>query len=151
MQSFVTKEFTFDSAHFLTDYYGKCETLHGHTYKLHVTVKGDIGDNGLILDFVILKKITKEHVLDKLDHTCLNDRFENPSSELIAKWIWEQLEPLPELLKAELDNPNLSADIKKYIKKGDDSQLNTEKFSNKIELYEIKLWETPTSFVTLRA
>ncbi|MBU0668411.1 6-carboxytetrahydropterin synthase QueD [Patescibacteria group bacterium] len=87
----VTKIFSFDSAHNLTDYDGKCEHLHGHTYKLEVTVEGKIKHNGLVIDFVLLKKIVKEHVLDKLDHTYLNDTIENPSAERIAMWIWDQL------------------------------------------------------------
>ena len=63
----VSKEFTFDSAHFLPKYYGKCERMHGHTYKLRVTVEGELGDNGLVMDFVVLKRIVKKQVLDKLN------------------------------------------------------------------------------------
>ncbi|PIZ77617.1 6-carboxytetrahydropterin synthase QueD [Candidatus Peregrinibacteria bacterium CG_4_10_14_0_2_um_filter_41_8] len=149
MKSYVTKEFTFDAAHYLTNYYGKCEKLHGHTYKLHITIEGEIGTNGLILDFVILKKIVKDHVLVKLDHTNINDLLPNPSCELIAKWIWEQLEPLPTLLKEELNNPNLSQEIQKYLT--ETGPINTKDFSQKLRLFKIKLWETPTSYVTLRA
>lgn len=149
-QTFVTKEFTFDAAHFLTDYYGKCEKLHGHTYKLQVTVTGDLGSNGLLLDFVLLKKIVKDKVLSKLDHSHLNDHFPNPTSELVANWIWQQLEPLPELLKTELAHPNLSQEIKQYLQ-DESSELDTSNFPQNIRLHEIKLWETPTSFVTLKA
>jgi len=49
----VTKDFNFDAAHFLTKYHGKCEHLHGHTYKLRVTVEGRVQENGLVLDFGI--------------------------------------------------------------------------------------------------
>ena len=52
----ITKIFTFDSAHQLEDYEGKCRQLHGHTYKLEVTVKGEMGENGMVFDFSILKK-----------------------------------------------------------------------------------------------
>ena len=112
---FVTKEFTFDAAHFLTNYHGKCEHLHGHTYKLRVTVEGEIQANGLVIDFVELKSIVKEKIIEKLDHSSLNDFFPNPTAEYVAKWIWKELETLPHG-----------------------------------KLYEIKLWETPTSFVTYR-
>jgi 6-pyruvoyltetrahydropterin/6-carboxytetrahydropterin synthase len=92
---FVTKKFTFSAAHFLTKYKGKCENLHGHTYKLTVTVEGDMKDDGMVIDFVELKKIVNERVIDKLDHSSLNDLFENPTAELIAKWVWEQLGDIP--------------------------------------------------------
>lgn len=53
----IAKEFTFDSAHFLKDYHGKCERMHGHTYKMRVTVEGEIQKNGLVMDFSEIKKI----------------------------------------------------------------------------------------------
>mgnify|MGYP001598046069 CR=1 FL=1 len=87
----VSKEFTFDAAHFLTKYHGKCENLHGHTYRLRVTVEGEIGEEGMVVDFLELKKIVKEKVLDKFDHHNLNDFFENPTAELVAKFIWDEL------------------------------------------------------------
>ena len=89
----VSKEFSFDSAHFLTKYHGKCERLHGHTYRLRVTVEGPIGEDGMVVDFVELKRIVKEKVVERYDHQNLNDFFENPSAELIAKQIWEDLLP----------------------------------------------------------
>ncbi len=88
----VTKIFEFAASHFLTKYHGKCENLHGHNYKLEVTVVGELNEDDLVLDFVLLKKIVKEKIIDKLDHTHLNDTFDNPSAEVIAIWIWEQLE-----------------------------------------------------------
>lgn len=87
----VSKEFTFDAAHFLTKYHGKCENLHGHTYKLRVTVEGEVQEDGMVIDFLILKKIVKEKILDKFDHHSLNDFFENPSAEIVAKFIWDEL------------------------------------------------------------
>ena len=111
----VTKEFKFDAAHFLTNYHGKCEKVHGHTYKLHVTVEGDVKSDGMVMDFAELKKIVNERVIDKLDHTSLNDTIENPSAENIAIWIWNELKDISEA-----------------------------------KLYEVKVWETETSFVTYR-
>lgn len=88
---FVSKDFTFDSAHFLTKYHGKCENLHGHTYKLRVTVEGPVGEDGMVMDFKDLKTLVKEQVIDRYDHQNLNDFFENPSAELVAIKIWEDL------------------------------------------------------------
>lgn len=96
---FLSKEFTFDAAHFLTKYHGKCERLHGHTYRLLVTMEGEVKKNGLILDFVILKKIVKEVVIEELDHRCLNDIVENPSAEHMVKWIWKKLADHPSFRK----------------------------------------------------
>lgn len=87
----VSKEFTFDAAHFLTKYHGKCENLHGHTYRLRVTVEGPVGEEGMVVDFKVLKNLVKEKVIDKYDHQSLNDFFENPSAELIAIQVWNDL------------------------------------------------------------
>lgn len=145
----VTREFTFDSAHFLTNYYGKCERVHGHTYRLQVTLEGKVQKNGLVLDFVVLKRLVKKQVLDKLDHYLLNDVIENPSAERVTMWMWEQLKDLQKLLKTELNDPNLSDEIKSLLKKTDQKgKLARAEFDKALRLYEIKLWETPNAFVT---
>lgn len=144
---FVTKEFTFDSAHFLTNYYGKCERVHGHTFKLQVTVEGKVQSNGLVIDFVVLKRIVKKHVLDKLDHHLLNDVVENPSAERVIVWIWDRLKDLRTLMAEELDDPNLGDDIRKYFKEKDGQPLKNSDFNDTLRLHELKLWETDTSCV----
>lgn len=146
---FLTKEFGFDSAHYLPNYYGKCERMHGHTYKLQVTVEGKVGENGLLIDFVILKKIVKERVLDKLDHHLLNDFLEVPSAENVAIWIWNALVDLKDNIKAQLEDPNLPESVTKYFKEKE-GEVKMDGFTEQIHLYEVKLWETPTSFVTYR-
>ncbi len=88
---YIEREFWFDAAHRVVDYSGKCENLHGHTYKLVVTVSGDIKSNGMVLDFAILKRIVEEKIINFLDHKYLNDLFENPTTELIASWIYNTL------------------------------------------------------------
>lgn len=97
---YVTKEFTFEAAHKLNNYEGKCANLHGHTYRLHVTAQGSIRKNGMVLDFVELKQIVSEKVLDKVDHTYLNNLIKQPTAENIVVWIWNILSknlPLSEL------------------------------------------------------
>ena len=70
----VTKIFTFETAHILYGYDGKCKNIHGHSYKLFVTIKGkpidDINNekNGMVLDFGDLKAIVKEEIVDEWDH-----------------------------------------------------------------------------------
>lgn len=90
----VTKEFTFSAAHALTKYHGACERLHGHNYRLRVTVVGELNEDDLVIDFLELKKIVQAQVIDQLDHTNLNDRFPNPTCELIAQWIYHALRSL---------------------------------------------------------
>ncbi len=87
----ITKIFTFDSAHKINSCNGKCENLHGHTYKLEVTVFGKPDEFGLVMDFGELKKIVKDKVISYIDHKYLNEVFKfNPTCELIADWIWDK-------------------------------------------------------------
>jgi len=90
----IAKEFTFDSAHFLKDYHGKCENLHGHTYRMRVTIEGEIQKNGLVMDFVEIKRIVNEKVIDKFDHANINDFLEHASVENMCIWSWKQLKPV---------------------------------------------------------
>ena len=147
----VSRTFSFDSAHYLSDYYGKCERMHGHTYKLEVTLEGKVQPNGLVIDFVVLKRLVKKYVLNKLDHQVLNDIVENPSAERMVIWIWDQLKDLSKLLKEEMDDPNLSKEIKVFLKDDDQEKaLDKSKFSEALRLYEVKLWETPNACITYK-
>lgn len=87
----LVKEFEFDAAHYLPEYYGKCEKLHGHTYKLVIKVEGTPDKEGMIIDFIKLKDIVTSTILNRLDHACLNDVLPQPSAENIAIWVWNQL------------------------------------------------------------
>ena len=146
----VGKEFTFDSAHFLPKYYGKCEKMHGHTYRLQVVVDGKIGENGLVIDFTILKKIVKKQIIDKLDHCVINEIIEVSSCENMIKWIWDELVDLKTLIQAELDDPNLPESITKFFKDDSEEGFDASEFSNQVRLHEIILWETPTSYAIYR-
>jgi 6-pyruvoyltetrahydropterin/6-carboxytetrahydropterin synthase len=86
---------SFSAAHRLRDYNGKCERLHGHNYKVHVVCRAvDIGKQGMVIDFVELKKATSE-VLDQFDHRFLNDvrPFDQiePSAENLAKYLFDEI------------------------------------------------------------
>jgi len=87
----VKKIFTFDAAHNLVKYKGKCEKLHGHTYKLEVKVCGKLDDEQMLIDFSDLSRMVKEEVLVHLDHAYINDIIPQPTVEMIAKWIWDRL------------------------------------------------------------
>ncbi|URA09692.1 6-carboxytetrahydropterin synthase QueD [Thermospira aquatica] len=89
----LIKEFTFDAAHNLINYNGKCEHLHGHTYKLQVTVEGPKDETtGMVCDFAELKQIVHEYIIQKLDHAYLNDIVPLSTAENLATWIANTLE-----------------------------------------------------------
>ena len=88
-------EAQFSAAHQLRGYKGQCENLHGHNWRVQVTVSSDkLNDIGIAIDFHDLKKLTGE-ALQNLDHSFLNDVFPfteiNPSSENIAKWLYDSI------------------------------------------------------------
>ena len=87
----IGREFYFDAAHFLPEYKGKCEQVHGHTYKLEVIIEGELHKDGMVMDFKHLKEIVTKIILENLDHKTLNDLFENPTAENIAIWIFAEL------------------------------------------------------------
>lgn len=92
----LCREFYFDAAHYIPQYKGKCEKLHGHTYKLEVVIEGAIKKDGMVVDFAKIKQIVETTVIEKLDHQALNELFENPTAEHILEWISVQLkENLP--------------------------------------------------------
>ncbi len=92
---------SFAAAHNLKDFRGKCENLHGHNWKVEVCLRGKrLEQNGILLDFAEVKAATRE-ALEELDHKYLNELpffiQENPSSENIARFLFEKL-------SAKLDN-----------------------------------------------
>jgi 6-pyruvoyltetrahydropterin/6-carboxytetrahydropterin synthase len=132
----VTKEFSFDMAHALKDYKGKCENIHGHTYHLAVTVLGEVLTEatprlGMVLDFGDLKKIVKEHVLDVFDHVLVlneTDARKDQVSALDTKLILTPYQPTAENLLVELVGR-----IKNNLPAG-------------VQLFSLKLRETATSY-----
>ena len=91
----IRKQFAFEAAHVLPHHTGKCSRLHGHSYRLDVTVEGPLLDagpaTGMVVDFDELARIVRARVIDKLDHRHLNDTIVNPTSENIVVWIWDRL------------------------------------------------------------
>ncbi|MCQ2598033.1 MAG: 6-carboxytetrahydropterin synthase QueD [Treponema sp.] len=123
----VRVEADFAAAHFLRDYHGKCENLHGHNYKVYAHVSGSVlNEGGMLLDFSILKDALRQ-VCKELDHTNLNDNpifDQNPSAERIAEYIYNRL------LGKLRENHNL------------DLSANSP---NAIKLYAVDVFETETS------
>ena len=87
----VTCTFTFEAAHRLEWHPGKCRNLHGHSYRLDVTVSGPLDANGVVIDFDQLTEIVDHEVIDRWDHRDLNEVLDNPTAELLAHRAWELL------------------------------------------------------------
>ena len=98
----IFKEFTFEAAHRLPNVPAnhKCARLHGHSYRVCVHIAGPVAvETGWVRDFADLTS-AMQPVLDRLDHYYLNDieGLDNPTSEVLARWIWQRLLPeMPEL------------------------------------------------------
>jgi 6-pyruvoyltetrahydropterin/6-carboxytetrahydropterin synthase len=119
----VSVEEVFPAGHSLRNYRGKCENVHGHNYRVRVTVQGSaLDENGLLVDFAEVKKLVRA-VKDRLDHQFLNDLtpFDkiNPSAENIAKYFYDEI----------------------------GGKLTT---SNGARISQIKIWETDITYATYR-
>lgn len=109
----LSTEITFDAAHRLWGYKGKCFFVHGHTYRLKVFVSSDVlDDQGFVIDFGDLKKIVKTYIDDKWDHTLILNMIdpiyglledqgikihlldENPTVEFMSRVIYQSLKEL---------------------------------------------------------
>jgi len=119
---YISVEESFDAAHFLRGYEGKCERLHGHRFKVVVRLRSEkLNDAGLAYDFTALKKQVNK-ALGAYDHQCLNEvppfNRINPSSENVARTIYNNLAPL---------------------------------FRAEVKLDSVEVWESPGSCATYRA
>ncbi len=100
----IWKDFTFESAHRLPNVPlgHKCGRLHGHSFHVSIHVVGPVGkDTGWVVDFADISAVLKP-LINELDHNYLNeiDGLENPTSEVLARWIWRRVRPsLPLLSK----------------------------------------------------
>ena len=98
----LRKTFQFEAAHLLPHLpqSHKCRRLHGHSFKVDIVVEGECDPKlGWVMDYADISKVFKP-IWEKLDHFYLNEieGLSNPSSENLAKWIWERLKPtLPQL------------------------------------------------------
>lgn len=89
----IGKIFEFDAAHELPYHQGKCKNLHGHRYRLLIEIEGTINklktspEYGMVMDYGKLKEIVEEFIIDRMDHSYLNDLFPNPTAENMVVWI----------------------------------------------------------------
>lgn len=93
----IFKEFRFEAAHKLPNVPvgHKCARLHGHSFRVEIHIRGDVGEtSGWVCDFADLNTAFRP-LHEQLDHNYLNDipGLENPTSEILARWIWQRLQP----------------------------------------------------------
>jgi len=97
----LSKQFTFEASHVLTHHKGKCSNMHGHRWELFVLICGsDIGsligpNKNMLLDFSDISKAVRPMIEAYFDHKHLNDTLctDSPTSEYIARWVYEYLKP----------------------------------------------------------
>lgn len=136
----ITKQFTFEAGHALYGYDGKCKNLHGHSYKLFVTVIGSpISDPknvkyGMVLDFGDLKKIVNEEIVDVFDHATVFNK-NTPHLELANELIKREHHVL--LTDYQPTTEMMVIDFADKLKK---------RLPQTIKLHSIKLQETDSSF-----
>ena len=124
----ICVEHTFAAAHFLRNYYGKCENLHGHNYRVQVGMEGELDETGMVFDFARLKDQLRQ-TSAYLDHQLLNELkpFDelNPSAENIAWFICE--------------------DTRKGL-----TQNSPEALDPRVKISYVRVWETDTSYAVYR-
>lgn len=125
----ITKEFTFDAAHYLHvvdesnveeshKVYGKCSEIHGHTYKLQVTVGADTLRDGMVINFTELKEVVSKSILEDVDHKLLNN----------VSWLSDII-------------PTCEAMLERFW-----MQLAGELLKHSVYLVKLVMYETPTSW-----
>lgn len=140
----LTKRFTFEMAHALPAYEGKCHNIHGHSYKLFVTVEGEPSHaaegspDGMVIDFGSIKEIVQQRIVDRFDHalvlpkqTAKGAPSDTQLGGFAAKIIWADFTPTTENLLLHF------------------AHLLEHAFPTGTRLYSIKLYETETSCAEL--
>ncbi|WP_416189924.1 6-carboxytetrahydropterin synthase QueD [Neisseria sp. CCUG17229] len=131
----ITKIFSFDSSHMLDGHDGKCQNLHGHTYKLEITVSDGLiqggAKDGMVMDFTDLKAIVKQEIIDPFDHAFIYDGSNARESQIAALLDGWNMKTLR--LNYRTTAENMSMEMFTRLKQAG------------LKVCSVKLWETPTS------
>lgn len=143
----VSKQIEWDMGHRVTNHKSKCKNVHGHRYKAHIRLTGDLVDiegsssEGMVIDFGDIKKIALKHVHDVLDHSFM---------------VWKKDKKLIEFFKENSDQRCVivpfvptAENIAAWIFKELDKKFK-DKYNTGLTLSSVKLWETPKSYVVCR-
>ncbi len=136
----LTKEFSFESAHALEGYDGACREIHGHSYRLFVTVKGEPIDDennpkcGMVIDFGDLKRVVNEQIISRLDHSFVMRR--SPKSEELIATLSTQFANV-QLVDYQPTCENMLTDFAARI---------APRLPQGVTLHSLKLHETATSY-----
>jgi 6-pyruvoyltetrahydropterin/6-carboxytetrahydropterin synthase len=102
----VSKRISFAAAHHLPNYVGACHNLHGHEWQVELFVRRTDGDvdptSGMVLDFKLLKEQLSIYIEEIFDHRLINDVLQNPTAELMVKYMVKRLAPVIESLDCDL-------------------------------------------------
>ena len=137
----VTKEFTFDAAHLLVDHEGQCANLHGHTYKVQVTLTGEVGDEGMLVDFGTLKKIVNEAFLEEVDHSFVCNIVGDGFETILRGMLLERgmkVYGIPGPATAEIMAEHFYDTLQHVIEQECDEEG--------LKVLCVRVWETPTSY-----
>ncbi len=136
----LTKEFSFESAHALDGYDGLCREIHGHSYRLFVTIKGepscDEGDSklGMVMDFGDLKRIVNSEIVDRLDHSFVLRNSEQNAE--LCRVLSAKFEKVV-LVDYQPTCENMLADFAERLQRA---------LPANVQLYSLRLHETATSY-----
>lgn len=118
----LTKKIKFEAAHKLPNHDGKCRRLHGHSWECEIIVEGQdligIGSkSGMLIDYSDISNIAKPLIENYLDHHYLNEtlQLENPTSESVARWIYDYLKPKLPILKSIIIKETCTSECKYTI------------------------------------
>lgn len=136
----VTKEFSFEMAHLLHGYDGPCSQIHGHSYRLFVTVTGTPSDDpsdpkyGMVIDFGVLKRIVGGNIVDVFDHSLLVRR--TPDTEELTEFLGPRFPKLQAV-----DFQPTCENLVTYF-----AQIISARLPQSVSLYSVRLHETATSY-----
>ena len=122
----LTTEASFDAAHFLTNYEGKCKNIHGHRWKVQISIYGEL-NNGMLVDFGVLKNDLK-NLCDYFDHSFIVEK------NSLKKELYDMLKE--QFLLRDVDFRTTAENFSKYF---------YDELSKKYNVYEVLVYETPTN------
>lgn len=136
----LTKCFTFDMAHAITGYEGKCRNIHGHTYHMEVCVKGVVAvepgsSDGMVMDFAVLKHMVEDKIVNKYDHALVLEAATNVKEISVLRAQYDKIITYPCVPTTENILLNMVEELRSAM-------------PSHVELYSVKLAETETSYAT---